>query len=100
MDQKSQFAQQHIQQVINNVTAIFKSWELFSDIEIKDANTGLKMMLQTVSLDIDQQLPLIRLLGQLIGSNDVPVHLRNDLGKNLFHILKSRQVIRMILDER
>lgn len=58
------------------------------------------MMLQTVSLELDQQIPLIKLLGQLIGSNDVPIHLRNDLGKNLFHILKSKQVTKMILEER
>lgn len=57
-------------------------------------------MLQTVHLELDQQVPLIKLLGQLIGSNDVPIHLRNDLGKNLFHILKSKQVTKMILEER
>jgi len=58
------------------------------------------MMLQTVSLELDQQIPLISLLGSLIGSNEVPIHFRNDLGKNLFQILKSKQVSKMVIDEK
>lgn len=58
------------------------------------------MMQQLVTLEIEQQIPLIRLLGQLIESNEVPIHLRNELGRNMFHILKNKQVAKMTLDEK
>jgi hypothetical protein len=66
------------------------SWELFSDDQIQDANSALKMLQTTMIYNPDDQKPIIRSLIRLVGSNEVPLHIRFNIAVNVYLMFKNK----------
>lgn len=48
LDTRSKYYKQTVLEIMNRIVSTMTSWELFSDNQIQDANTALKMLQQTL----------------------------------------------------
>lgn len=99
LDAKSKQFRAHVQNLMNQIVSTMMSWELFSDEQLADANQAMKLLqIQTITLPEDQK-PMVRSLITLIGSTEVPMHIRFQIALNVYLMLKSRNFRRSFVNE-
>ena len=99
LDTRSKFYKQKTLQIMNRIVSTMTSWELFSDDQIQDANTALKMLQQTLIYNPEDQKPIIRALIRLVGSSEVPLHIRFQIAVNVYLMFKNKVFIRLFIQD-
>lgn len=99
LDTRSKFYKQKTLQIMNRIVSTMTSWELFSDDQIQDANTALKMLQQTLIYNPEDQKPIVRALIRLVGSNEVPLHIRFQIAVNVYLMFKNKVFIRLFIQD-
>jgi hypothetical protein len=99
LDAKSKKFREAVQHLMNQIVSTMMSWELFSEEQLADANQAMKLLqIQTITLPEDQK-PMVRSLVTLIGSGEVPMHIRLQIATNVCLMLKSRNFRRCFVNE-
>ena len=84
---------------MDRIVSTMTSWELFSDDQIQDANAALKMLQQTLNYNPEDQKPIVRALIRLVGSNEVPLHIRFQIAVNVYLMFKNKAFIRLLMQD-
>ena len=99
LDSRSKYYKQKTEQIMTRIMSTMTSWELFSDDQIKDANKALKMLQQTLVYNPEDQKPIVRSLIRLVGSNEVPLHIRFQIAVNVYLMFKNKQFMRIFVQD-
>ena len=99
LDTRSKFYKQTVLEIMNRIVSTMTSWELFSDNQIQDANAALKMLQQTLIYSPEDQKPIIRALIRLVGSNEVPLHIRFQIAVNVYLMFKNKVFMKLFVQD-
>jgi hypothetical protein len=77
-----------------------KSWELFSYVELDDANQALRMLLDVLNAHLEETMLLLASLTGLVGSNEVPILFRTQISANILLMLKNKGFVKYFLHDQ
>ena len=79
-----------------------KSWELFSYVELDDANQALRMLLDVLNANyhLEETMLLLASLTGLVGSNEVPILFRTQISANILLMLKNKGFVKYFLHDQ
>lgn len=99
LDKKQFNYQELFQGVLQNILAIIKSWDLFSEEQVEDANNGLRILIPSISVDYPQLSIITVELAKFLHDPDMPLTVKSQVCETLKQMVKLKAVRRALLQD-